>query len=98
MKHIVKKLFDANNNVKGYITEGLNPELQINIYIEDEVAETIINEVAKMKEIPEIITDISNVTLKTIKRNDVIQILIPDINGKFPGDDKCDEMFAKQLI
>lgn len=83
MKFAVIKLLDAENNVIGYKTNGLSPELCIEMFIEEDTAEEIFRKVAVLKTIPSELNNVANVKIITKKTKGCVKLLLPDINGNY---------------
>lgn len=96
MKYSVEKILN-NNRVVGYRTVGLNTNFIINLPISPKTAASIFDEVLKIKELPNIITEIANVDIHVIKNESDIILILPDENGKYPSDSDCNELFRKQI-
>lgn len=88
-------------------------ELEINLPIEGRLAAHIINEIGlkivngKRYNSRDIISDVVNVNLTVIKAKsihsgdhdseDILRIIIPDENLRFPWDAGCDPIYKKQI-
>jgi hypothetical protein len=96
MKYTIKKIFDNENHVIGYETEGLKKVLRINIYVGESIAKSIFDELLKMKDIPEVIEGLANVKLYAKSVEGKTVIILPDKEGRYPWDDGCDNIFKQQ--
>lgn len=94
---MIDKMFDKDNNIIGYKTTNHTPEIEINVYLDEQTAEDILKAIAALKEIPEMIEGVANVPLKAVKKDDKIIVVVPDENGKYPDDAECNEAFAYQV-
>lgn len=93
----VKKIFDEDGRITGYKTSGTDMEFQIKMFIEEDTAVSMLRKAATLGNIEGNIDGLSNVRVKAVRNKNIITLLIPDENGKFPGDDGCSNEYEKQL-